>query len=279
MTNGHPGAGGPYEREGDDRAGRAGPAPPRDVWGAPQRPARPPQPTAPHPGQQPWGPELGRGRLDPAGPGPAARRPVPQPPPGHPGPVPARHPSWQPNGYQGGHQGGHPNGAPAGPGNGGAYRPPPAPPAGYQAGQVPWPVQGASWPGSAPPSGQVGAAVSDRYPPVGGFTGPDDPGARHRGWQQDAGADVWARPASAEAPHGWQGGNPAEPWRQGLEDPFSTQPGMSRAVRQRVAATGGARVRRVWPQRLVLALVIVAAAIVCWYWLFPILETALPSEF
>jgi hypothetical protein len=256
MTNGHPGAGGPaggpQEREGDDRAGPTGPAPPRGVSGPPQGPARPSRPTARPPGQQPWSPEQGRGRLDPARPGPVARQPVTPPPPGQ---------------ADRGAYGGMFSRPDIGTRDGG-----------HEAGQAPWTAQRAGRPGQAAPAGPAGAPVHDRYPPVGGFTGPDDPSARHRGWQQGPGADVWAPGPQASA-YGSRGGGPADMWQEGQDDPFGTQPGTSRTARQRIAATGGARVRRVWPQRLALAVVILVAAVVCWFWLFPIIETALPSEF
>jgi hypothetical protein len=51
-----------------------------------------------------------------------------------------------------------------------------------------------------------------------------------------------------------------------------------RALR-RLAAGKGAREKRVWPRRLAILAAVVVVMVVSWYWIFPWLETVLPSEY
>jgi hypothetical protein len=132
-------------------------------------------------------------------------------------------------------------------------------------GPSPWGPQG---------SAEGGGAAQDRYPPVGGYQ-PSHAAAPagRRGWPESTG-DIWASPDA----QGWR--DPSAGMGQDPDDAlFVTEPGSTRALRQRVAATGGARVKRVWPQRLAVACLIAVALVVCWYWIFPWLENILPSEF
>ena len=285
MTNGHPGAGGPFDDDRDDPAPRAGPGRRGDVWGPPPRQPGRPDPAGNglrQPGRAPG--QFGQPPARPFGqpaPGPfgqpasgqSAARPPGQPPTG---PGTGAFPPGRPGGYPRGVPDGHPV---AGTGpiplvDPGAQAPGP----GLGTGGFGYDRPGSSpWGGAhaAPRAG--GVPPQDRYPPVGGYQPGHAAPAGRRGWQDPPG-DVWARPGDGPDGPSWSD-SPARMGRDPDDALFATQPGSTRALRQRIAATGGARVRRVWPQRLAVGLLIAAALVVCWYWVFPWLENILPSEF
>jgi hypothetical protein len=107
-----------------------------------------------------------------------------------------------------------------------------------------------------------------------------------------------AAPGWGAAPR--RGDEPAGPWGEGDRDDgglpawggeAAPQPGSdsirpSRAERLREGAStrsrpqpGGARAKKVWPRVLTITALIVVAMVACWIWVFPWLESVLPSEF
>jgi hypothetical protein len=301
MTSGYSGPGGPYEGQDDGEDARRWSSPHRDRWPpvaghadpsgqrtAGQRTAGQRWPQAPGAGQQ-------------AQPGAHPYQQGDQ----HSGEHPQGNPAY---GGQGGYQtGGYPTGGyPSGGypdqgvygnayGNGrgsafgdpavqggqhgnvygqpggplGAYQPGPAQahPAADPGLQAQWPDYPADQAGYIP--GSQGGNFHD--------SGNRDQGAPP-GWT-DSSAPGWQqRPGDHSNPQQWPYDIAITGQHVFNTDAFAVPGDRLRAAQRRPGA-GGARVRRVWPQRLALIGVIIVAMVVCWYWIFPTLENLLPSEF
>jgi hypothetical protein len=134
-------------------------------------------------------------------------------------------------------------------------------------------------------AGRRGDRATEPWPDVEPTASPGW-GAAPRG---DASADPWG----AEAPGGRDGGVPS--WGDGEATAVAAPRGAtersdpirpSRAERLREGASsrsrpqpGGARAKKVWPRVLTIMALIVFAMVACWLWVFPWLESVLPSEF
>jgi len=86
------------------------------------------------------------------------------------------------------------------------------------------------------------------------------------------------RPAPRWNPAG-QPGTDVAPRRRGAAAPVRPSRAERLRAQQGQARVRGKRARRAWPRRLVLVGVILAAMAVCWFWIFPWLESVLPTDF
>jgi hypothetical protein len=246
--------------------GPGGPLPGEDVqatqaWRPGPGPGLDPAPAAPPPrlgpGRRPDRPTPPHAWADPGAQGPTDRgRPAPAParrrgPPAEPG---AATQAWAPG----------PGGAHAAPGGG-----PPRPGHGQASEQAPG--QGPGW------------RPDERgHPPEPGP--PGQGGQPPGGWQ---GVDHRARPqGGSNAYGGHQGGAPewAPPWAGRASATRGMGPGEQvvapgRARRRQTASGRGAREKKVWPRRAAILAAIVILMVVSWFWIFPWLETVLPSEY
>jgi len=83
----------------------------------------------------------------------------------------------------------------------------------------------------------------------------------------------WNSPPASGAAAPWAGQASAT---RGVAGDEAMEPGRAR----RLAKAGrGAREKRVWPKRLAIFAAIVVVMLVSWFWIFPWLETVLPSEY
>jgi hypothetical protein len=237
---------------------------------------------------------------------PAAAGPAGQAPPGagwHPS-GPATGPGTGP--VTGGPVAGPGNGPVAGPGSG----PGPAadawsrrraggqPPASYHATPGPWspaapaprapepgsyPPAPASWPSvnGSPPAPSPRREVTGSWPGVNGgpralLPPPDEPRPQPR--SDRAARPVTRSPGARTRPPGGTSSR-AGALRPGTVPDGPVRPSRAERLRAQQARARGRRARTVWPKRLALVGAILFAMAACWFWIFPLLERVLPSDF